>query len=202
MAAVNVRDGKSCFLWQDMWLSHIPKLNFPELYSFAINPHITLYDALSASGPPDLFHLPISDTALQQLIVLAENLNSLTDSDDLDLWSYIWGSPFFSSAKAYKHLTGHAHVHKPFNWLWKSCCQNKHKVFFWLLLKDRNILRRKTMFLDSYDCVMCSTKAMKNDIPLILPLQFAQICWNLLNLQVPGQTSIPNIVDSFKQALH
>ena len=117
MVAVNVRDGKSCFLWQDMWLSHIPKLNFPELYSFAINPHITLYDALSASGPPDLFHLPISDTALQQLIVLAENLNSLTDSDDLDLWSYIWGSPFFSSAKAYEHLTGHRVVHAAFKWL-------------------------------------------------------------------------------------
>ena len=24
-----------------------------------------------------------------------------------------------------------------FKWLWKSSCQNKHKVFFWLLLKDR-----------------------------------------------------------------
>jgi len=118
MAAVNVRDGKSCFLWQDMWLSHIPKLNFTELYSFAINSQITLYDALSASGPSDLFHLPISDTALQQVIVLAENLNSLTDSDDLDLWSYIWGSPFFSSsAKPYKHLIGHRVVHAAFKWL-------------------------------------------------------------------------------------
>ena len=107
MAAVNVGDGKSCFLWQDMWLNHIPKLNFPELYSFATNTQITLYDALSAPSPPDLFHLPISDTALQQLIVLAKNLNSLADSEELDLWSYIWGSPFFSSAKAYKHLTGH-----------------------------------------------------------------------------------------------
>ena len=84
MAAVNVRDGKSCFLWQDMWLSHIPKLNFPELYSFATNTQITLYDALSAPGPPDLFHLPISDTALQQLIILAENLNSLAESADMD----------------------------------------------------------------------------------------------------------------------
>ena len=49
-----------------------------------MNPHITLYDALSASGPSDLFHLPISDTALQQLIILAENLNSLAESADLD----------------------------------------------------------------------------------------------------------------------
>ena len=81
MAAVNVGDGKSCFLWQDMWLNHIPKLNFPE---FATNTQITLYDALSAPSPPDLFHLPISDIALQQLIILAENLNSLAESADLD----------------------------------------------------------------------------------------------------------------------
>jgi hypothetical protein len=24
-----------------------------------------------------------------------------------------------------------------FRWLWKTCCQNKRKIFFWLLLKDR-----------------------------------------------------------------
>ena len=84
MAIVNVKDGKSCLLWQDMWLNQLPKLNFPELYSFAMNPQITLYDALSASSPSDLFHLPISDIALQQLIILAENLNSLAESVDMD----------------------------------------------------------------------------------------------------------------------
>lgn len=37
--------------------------------------------------------------------------------------------------------------------------QNKHKFFFWLLLRDRlntrNLSRRKNMFLECYSCVPC-----------------------------------------------
>ena len=32
---------------------------------------------------------------------------TLSAIDDTDVWSYIWGSPFFSTSKAYSHLTGH-----------------------------------------------------------------------------------------------
>ena len=99
IAVVNVRDGKSCLLWEDMWLNHIPKLSFPKLFSFANNPQIALTDAFSAGGPSDLFHLAISDTALQQLITLAENLNSLEVTTEFDFWSYIWGTPLFFSLK-------------------------------------------------------------------------------------------------------
>lgn len=28
-------------------------------------------------------------------------------------------------------------AHPAFGWLWKSWCLNKHKIFFWLLLKNR-----------------------------------------------------------------
>ena len=44
---------------------------------------------------------------------------------------------------------------KVFRWLWKTCCQNKRKIFFWLLLKDRlstrQLLRRRHMFLEDYN---------------------------------------------------
>jgi hypothetical protein len=37
--------------------------------------------------------------------------------------------------------------------------QNKHRFFFWLLLRDRlntrNLSRRKNMFLECYSCVSC-----------------------------------------------
>jgi hypothetical protein len=53
----------------------------------------------------------------------------------------------FYTHKAYKSLTGSAHVHPVFRWLWKTSCQNKRKFFFWLVLKDRlstrELLRRK-----------------------------------------------------------
>ena len=54
---------------------------------------------------------------------------------------------YSAQKKAYKHLSGYRQVHPSFRWLWASSYQNKHKVFFWLLLKDRlniqNLLRRK-----------------------------------------------------------
>ena len=35
MAAVNIRYGTSCLLWDDLWVNHVPKKIFPELFSFA-----------------------------------------------------------------------------------------------------------------------------------------------------------------------
>ena len=58
-----------------------------------------------------------------------------------------------------KQLIGYAQVHPTLKWLWNFNCQEKHKVFCWLLLKDRlrtrNILWQKSMVLDSYNCVLC-----------------------------------------------
>jgi len=119
------------------------------LFSFARNTNISVRFALEVEGPNDLFHLPLSGIALHQLKDLAHELASIQESSDPNIWSYIWGSPYFSSSKAYKHLIGHRVTHAAFKWLWKSACQNKHKVFFWLLLNDRlstrELLRRRNM---------------------------------------------------------
>ena len=134
---VNIHDRVTCLFWEDLWNNRVLKSQFPELFSFAKNPRISLRYALDVEGPEHLLHLPISDIALQQLTTLAQDLSSLQESSNTDIWSYIWGSPFFSSSKAYTHLTGHRVTHIAFKWLWDSACQNKHKVFFWLLLHDR-----------------------------------------------------------------
>ena len=126
MAMVNIQDGLTCLFWDDMWLNRVPKIQFPELYSFARNVNISLRAASEAQDPSQLFHIPVSEIALQQLLALAQDISTLPETDDKDIWSYIWGSPFFSSSKAYKHLTGHRLVHDAFKWLWKSACQNKH----------------------------------------------------------------------------
>lgn len=46
-----------------------------------------------------------------------------------------------------------------YKWLWSSTCQRRHKIFFWLLLKDRlntrNLLRRKNCPLDYFSCTLC-----------------------------------------------
>ena len=130
MAMVNIHDRVTCLFWEDVWNNRVLKSQFPELFSFAKNPRISLRYALDVEGPEHLLHLPIADIALQQLTTLAQDLSSLQESSNTDIWSYIWGSPFFSSSKAYTHLTGHRVTHSAFKWLWDSACQNKHKVFF------------------------------------------------------------------------
>ena len=100
MAMINIQDGRTCLFWEDLWNNRVPKLHFPELFSFAKNPKISLRFALDVDGPEQLLHLAISDIALQQLTTLAQELSSLQQSSESDIWSYIWGSPYFSSSKA------------------------------------------------------------------------------------------------------
>jgi hypothetical protein len=80
-------------------------------------------------------------------------------TSETDTWIYSWRSPMFSTSRAYKALVGHRSVHPTFLWIWGSKCQMKHKVFFWLLLKDRlstrDLLGRKNMILDTYSCELC-----------------------------------------------
>jgi len=132
------------------------------------------------------------------------NNKPLSESSDC-WWQYIWGNRQFSSIKSYPHLTGHAQVPLVFKWLWKSSCQNKHKVFFWLLLQDRlrprNLLRR-TMILDSYDCELFSSRVKEYLKHLFLNCPFASAFWSLNNLHVPPQASVFETIDSFRIQLH
>jgi hypothetical protein len=72
----------------------------------------------------------------------------------------ILSSLFYKLAKAYCHLIEHSDAHPVFKWIWKTSCQQKHKVFFWRLLNDRmsttGLLKGINMDLSSFDSVLCS----------------------------------------------
>lgn len=113
----------------------------------------------NSSCLPTLPHLPLSGPSYDQLQQLLVALEHNANEDGHDCWTYLWGTPFFSSSRAYKHLCGTTIVHPCFRWLWKASVQYKHKVFFcWLLLKDRistrGLLKRNGMILPSYS-FMC-----------------------------------------------
>jgi hypothetical protein len=55
---------------------------------------------------------------------------ALSNSQETNIWSYIWGSSCFCSARAYKQLIGYWVTHPAFKWLWKSVFQSKYRVFF------------------------------------------------------------------------
>jgi hypothetical protein len=176
-----------------MWQGFIPSQAYPELFSFVKNKSITHQRAVATVPFHRLFHLPLSEIAFEQMQILEIFLQSIITSQDSDIWNYIWGNNAYSSTRAYKQITGHALVHPAFKWIWKSSCQNKHIVFSWLLLRDRlstrNILRRKTMDLPSFDCVLCNPATEETLEHLFFGCPFAQQCWNFLNIQLPPQST-------------
>jgi hypothetical protein len=113
------------------------------------------------------------------MVNLANIMDSTQLTDECDSWAYVWGSNIFAATKAYKKLIGQHSVHPAFRWLWKMFCQPKYKVFFWLLLKDRlstrNILKRKNMHLESYNCVLCHLATEKTVTHLFLECPFCQV---------------------------
>jgi len=66
MASVTVLDGSTCLLWDDCWHGQPIKLEYPELYSFAKKPDISLRNAASANSVTGLFNLPFSVEAFEQ----------------------------------------------------------------------------------------------------------------------------------------
>ena len=60
-----------------------------KLFSFAKKVYISLRAAIDVDGPASLFHLPISNIALQQLNIRAEDLSIFEETNETDICSYI-----------------------------------------------------------------------------------------------------------------
>jgi hypothetical protein len=206
LASANVRNGHSTLLWLDVWDSHFLSIQWPELYSFVRNKNIAIFQAAHSSSVQDLFHLPLSEEAFEQYQDFNVLVAGLQLQEDSDIWSYIWGSLVFTPRKAYAHLIGDRPVDRAFKWLWKSCCQNKRKIFFCLLLKNRlntrSLLRRKNMALEDYNCVLCSHQTEETLEHLFLICPFAEACWATLGIYIPQHDDIFAVLDNVKVMLN
>ena len=98
-----------------------------------------------------------------------------------DVWTYIWGTEIFSTKKAYNVLIGVQHASPQFAWIWKSSCQAKHNIFFWLLFHDRlntrDLLARKNFQLPSYDYASLQCSQVETLIHLFWTCPMARQCW-------------------------
>jgi hypothetical protein len=159
LSSVSIGDGSTILFWKDKWRYLVPAQAYPELFSFAKKPDISFLAATSTLDFTTNFNLPLSVQAHDQLSLLQSKVESLHLSTEFDTWMYTWGSTIFSTSKAYKALIGHRDVHPIYNWLWKAKSPMKHKVFFWLLIKDRlstrDLLSRKNMNISDATCDLC-----------------------------------------------
>jgi hypothetical protein len=101
---------------------------------------------------------------------------------------------------------GQTQVHQIYRLLWKNKCQPKHKVFFWLWLKNRlntrNMLKRKNMTLESYTCENCIWQKEETLYHLFLGCNFAKACWNSIGL-IPPRIASPEVAaTNLKQQLN
>lgn len=117
MARVEIENGSSCSLWEDLWGNEIPCQKYPELFSFAKNKQIVFAEGHAQIPLHNLFHPPLSQQAHVQLLMLQEMLDEIVISDASDKWVYIWNSNKFSVKKAYRYLSGHLIIHPAFKWL-------------------------------------------------------------------------------------
>ena len=178
---------------------------FPELASFANNKLLTLAEGHASEPFHSLFQLPLSQQAHQQMIQLWQEVQQLRLNGEPDSWSYLWNSSKFLVQRAYRHLNGHQVTHQVYKWVWASSCQSKHKVFFWLVLKDRistrELLKRKRMQLPDFTCVLCNTSTEESLSHLLLECQFARQCWATVNVDVDLELDPFQILQSFKSQL-
>jgi hypothetical protein len=186
----------------------------PRLFSFAKNEDSTVASLSLCQDLDDFgdhFHLPLSEEAFGELLQLQTLMHSVPFSDDKDQWLPFSSSSVFNVSKAYKALMGTHIVNPAIKWLWKTCCQYKHKVFFWLLLNDRlnsrELLHRKGFFLPDYSCALCNSSGMESRNHLFFQCPFAKLCWQYLcpSWSAPTTTSstvqVQDFIISLKQAI-
>ena len=99
---VKINNGESCILWMDKWLDETLRNKYPELFSFAKNPLISVNKAKQQDQLTQLFHLPLTEIAFLQIQSLLTTMRNLQLNDDKDVLGYTWGSDIFASSKIYR----------------------------------------------------------------------------------------------------
>jgi hypothetical protein len=111
----------------------------PHVASFDLSLDISIKTALT-TPLTDLFHRPLTESAYTEFQIFSEQVVALDINNDHDKWTYSRGNNFFVS-KAYATFMTTKYptpLHPAFSWLWKPCCQQKHRVFCWLLLQVKH----------------------------------------------------------------
>lgn len=146
---------------------------------------------LTAQNANEVFHLPMSQQAMQE----ARDLQLATtecqvDPDRKDVWTYIWG-PQYSSSRYYKFCFQNVVADQAFGWIWKSRCTMKLRVFAWLLLSDRlntkNMNKRRHYVVDTSTnrtdyCILCHTQQEETQEHLCYTCSFSSACWSSVGL--------------------
>jgi hypothetical protein len=99
----------------------IAEYTYPHLHSFAKEPNSNVSKALNEANIYNLFHLPLSHIAHQELQDHRADLDDAITGSTVDTWSFEWSNPMYSTKKVYRQLIGEHHTHPAILDIWKSC---------------------------------------------------------------------------------
>jgi hypothetical protein len=183
-----IHNGASILFWKDFWLQgELMCHKFPRLYSYYVNEDVSVAAMIHLENLHEGFFLPLSVEAFQEWQEATQIMNGIQLSEhQTDIRTFVWG-PKYTPSKYYKFLFARLPHDTALNAIWKSRAMPNLKVFIWSLFQDRlntrDLMKRKNWHIDSgYNCAMCSQNTLETSQHLFFQCEFAQLCWNLLDI--------------------
>jgi hypothetical protein len=98
-------------LWKDNWKNENRDITFPRIFSFAKNQDITYEKAWAHYNDDihEMFHLPLSIIAHDEMQKLQEEIQAITISNNNDEWKIPSGD-YISTKKVYRNLSEQHHT--------------------------------------------------------------------------------------------
>ena len=188
ISMVNVVCGPTTLFWKDLWAQETLMLSHPRAFSYTTQEDASVKDFLHITSLHEAFHLPLSPQAHAEIQDIQTKTTQFQPSSAAsDVWHYVWGKAIFKSTDYYNHYFRDIQAHPIFQWIWKSKCTMKIKVFGWLLFNDRlntrNMLKRRHYDIgDDHSCLLCGLDVEETVDHMIFTCSFSRQCWARLNL--------------------
>jgi hypothetical protein len=132
--------------WDDTWIRDKPlKIQYPNLYNIAREPHATISKIMATSPLNISFRRALVDNNIRDWLVLVARIShvQLTEGSVLFKWS-LTKSGLFTVRSLYQHLID---ANPPFQHrkIWKMRIPLKIKIFLWFL--QRGVVLTKAIWL-------------------------------------------------------
>lgn len=148
---------------------------------------MSVKEVSEASCLADIFVIPVSQAAAQELDDLRDLVHNFSLSDVIDQRIFCWGSSKYAATKLYKLAFLNMPSSPLFQVVWKSKVTPRIKFFAWLILMDRlntkNMLARRNFNVQPNSlCVLCHDNQEETIDHLFFACSFAKRCWDKLGI--------------------
>ena len=123
VAKCSIADGSTVTFWEDIWSEALLSHRYPALFSFVLNPEISVKEVVLAPDLDSIFHLPLSLEDHAELLDLQSFVQEIDYAPDTkDSWTFLWGNQSYSSRRYYNLVFQNLHTPPIFANIWKSKC--------------------------------------------------------------------------------